>query len=140
MRMTFTLCEASARKRRSAVPGTPTMLMPRSVRRVISSTEVIPFATPSPLCGRFAIRLPGAAGFIVFLMRIGIPFATAGAIVAEWSTFAPKYESSIASSYEMFGTTKAEGTARGSALKTPSTSVQISMTVAPSAEPKIAAE
>ena len=44
------------------------------------------------------ISVPGAAGLNVFLIRIGIRFATAGAIVAECSTFAPKYDSSIASS------------------------------------------
>ena len=40
----------------------------------------------------------GPSGRNVFLIRIGMFFATAGAIAAEWSTFAPKYDSSIASS------------------------------------------
>ena len=44
------------------------------------------------------MSVPGAAGLNVFLIRIGMRLATAGAIVAEWSTFAPKYDSSIASS------------------------------------------
>ena len=73
-------------------------------------------------------------------MRIGIFFAIAGAIAAEWITFAPKYESSIASSYVICGSTNADGTTRGSALSTPLTSVQISMTDAPIAAPTIAAE
>jgi hypothetical protein len=65
--------------------------------------------------------------------------ATAGAMLDEWSTLAPKYESSIASSYVICGRTKADRTTRGSALRTPSTSVQISMADAPIAAPMIEA-
>ncbi len=44
------------------------------------------------------MSVPGAPGLNVFLITIGIRRATAGAMVAECSTFAPKYDSSIASS------------------------------------------
>ena len=113
---------------------------PRSVSSDRSPTDVMPFASaPSLSSARREINVPGAAGLNVFLIRIGIRFATAGAIVAECSTFAPKYESSIASSYVICGSTNADGTIRGSALSTPSTSVQISMSDAPTAAPTIAA-
>ena len=52
----------------------------------------------SSLARWLEISVPGADGLNVFLMRIGMRFATAGAIVAECSTLAPKYDSSIASS------------------------------------------
>ena len=38
----------------------------------------------------FKIRVPGAAGFSVFLMRIGMRFSTAGIMVDGWMTLAPK--------------------------------------------------
>ena len=90
IRMTLTLWVARALNRRSEVPGTPTMFIPRREKRAISSTELIPLATPSQFSERSEINVPGADGFRVFLMRIGMFLATAGAIVAEWSTFAPK--------------------------------------------------
>ncbi len=55
-------------------------------------------------------------------------------------TFAPKYASSIASLYDSASMTWASGTSRGSALSTPSTSVQITISPASSSEPKIDAE
>ena len=55
-------------------------------------------------------------------------------------TFAPKYASSIASLYESESITLASGTRRGSALSTPSTSVQITISSASSRSPKIDAE
>jgi len=39
---------------------------------------------------RCGCEVPGASGLNVFLMRIGMRLATAGAIVAECSTLAPK--------------------------------------------------
>src|SRR6266576_3739347 len=50
-----------------------------------------------------------------------------------WSTFAPLAESSSISSYVTAGRRRAWGTRRGSAVKTPSTSVYISQAPAPSA-------
>ena len=96
--MTLTPRAASARNSRSAVPGTPTMLRPRSVRSVRSRTELMPFARCSWPPRLREMSVPGAAGLSVFLIRIGIALATAGAIEAECSTVAPKYDSSIASS------------------------------------------
>ena len=98
IRTTLTPFDASVPNTRPATPGTPTMPGPRSVSSARSPTDVIPFASfPSSTALR-EISVPGASGLNVFLMRIGMRFATAGAIVAECSTFAPKYDSSIASS------------------------------------------
>ena len=74
-----------------------------------------------------------------------MPRATAGRIVAGWSTFAPKNASSAASAELTSGTSRAAGTTRGSAVRMPSTSVQISIAPTPrpasfSAAPKSAAE
>ena len=139
MRMTLTPRAANARNTRSATPGTPAIPGPRSVSSERFPTDVIPFASfPSSSAVR-EMRVPGAVGLNVFLIRIGMRFATAGAMAAECSTFAPKYDSSMASSYVIRGCTNADGTTRGSALRTPSTSVQISMTDAPTAAPMMAA-
>ena len=95
---TLTPLPASVPNTRPATPGTPTIPGPRSVSNASSPTDVIPFASfPSSTALR-AISVPGAAGLKVFLIRIGMRFATAGAMLAECSTLAPKYDSSIASS------------------------------------------
>ena len=139
IRTTLTPFDASVPNTRPATPGTPTMPGPRSVSSARSPTDAIPFASfPSSTALR-EMSVPGASGLNVFLMRIGMRLATAGAIVEECNTFAPKYDSSIASSYVICGSTNAAGTTRGSALSTPSTSVQISMREAPTAAPIIAA-
>src|SRR5207247_1642601 len=98
IRITLTRRCASARKRRSATPGTPTIPGPRSVSSARSPTDVIPFASFPSSSPRLEMTVPGADGLNVFLMSIGICFATAGAIVDECRTRAPKYDSSIASS------------------------------------------
>ena len=98
IRITLTRRCASARKRRSATPGTPTIPGPRSVSSARSPTDVIPFASFPSSSPRLEMTVPGADGLNVFLMTIGICFATAGAIVDECRTRAPKYDSSIASS------------------------------------------
>ena len=98
MSTTFTRRAASVRNTRSATPGTPTIPGPRSVSSARSPTDVIPFAScPSSSAVR-EMSVPGASGLNVFLIRIGMRLATAGAMVAECRTFAPKYDSSIASS------------------------------------------
>ena len=56
------------------------------------------------------------------------------------STLAPKYDSSQASLYESCFRQTASFTARGSALYTPSTSVQMEMLDAISSAPKMVAE
>ncbi len=86
------------------------------------------------------ISVPALSAANVFLIQIGMRFCTAGAIVDGWITLAPKYASSIASLYESASMTCASGTSRGSALSTPSTSVQITISPASSSEPKIEAE
>ena len=91
MRMTFTRREARVRNKRSAMPGTPTIPAPRSVSSERSPIDVMPFARPSPSALRLEeMSVPGAAGLKVFLIKMGMRLATAGAMVAEWSTFAPK--------------------------------------------------
>ena len=103
-------------------------------------------ATPSMLvmpltgCGESGsaqMSVPGFSGANVFLIQIGIRRLTAGAIVCGWITFAPKCASSIASLYESESMIVASGTRRGSALRTPSTSVQITISEASSSAPKI---
>ena len=71
------------------------------------------------------ISVPAFSGANVLRIQIGMPLRTAGAIVCGWMTLAPKYASSIASLYESESMTFASGTRRGSALSTPSTSVQM---------------
>src|SRR5712691_9205902 len=85
------------------------------------------------------MSVPGAEGLKLFLITIGIDLATAGPIASACSTFAPKHDISIASSYVICDSTNADETALGSALSTPSTSVQISIIDAPSAAPMMAA-
>src|SRR5262249_8466952 len=119
--------------------GTPTMFNPRSVNNVRLPIDVTPVAKRWPLVNFRRMVVPGAPGLRVFLIRMGIALLTAGAIVAGWSTFAPKYDIYIACSYVICGSTNAEETALGSALSTPSTSVQISIAEALIAAPMIAA-
>ena len=83
---------------------------------------------------------PGFCGANVLRIQIGMPRPTAGAIVCGWITLAPKYASSIASLYDSASMTFASGTRRGSADNTPSTSVQMWISLASSSEPKIEPE
>jgi hypothetical protein len=85
------------------------------------------------------ITVPGCAGSKVFFTRTGMPARTAGWMVLGCSTLAPKYASSAASSKDSAGMVWASGTTRGSALITPGTSVQISISSAPMAAPRMAA-
>ena len=61
----------------------------RQQRQVADRGDALAPASRRPRPGR-EISVPGASGLNVFLIRIGMRFATAGAIVAECSTFAPK--------------------------------------------------
>ena len=81
--------------------------------------------------------MPGCDALNVLRIQIGMSRATAGSIVRGCSTLAPKYASSMASSYDISSTTTASGTRRGSALSTPSTSVQMMTADASSSAPKI---
>ena len=71
---------------------------------------------------------------------MGMSRPTAGAMVCGWITFAPKYASSMASLYESESMTVASGTRRGSADSTPSTSVQMWISLASSSAPKMEPE
>jgi hypothetical protein len=104
------------------------------------SLLVIDLTARSAGARRGTTVVPANSGRKLFRTRIGMPFPIAGTIVAGCSTLAPKKASSAASAKESVGTKRASGTMRGSALITPSTSVQIWISAAPSAAPKIAAE
>mmetsp|Transcript_3691 Transcript_3691/g.14445 ORF Transcript_3691/g.14445 Transcript_3691/m.14445 type:complete len:304 (-) Transcript_3691:553-1464(-) len=84
------------------------------------------------------MSVPGWSGLYEFLMRTGSPARSAGCIDTGWSSCAPKYASSAASSYVANGTGTALRTTRGSADIMPSTSFQTwtswqSLRAAPSA-------
>ena len=71
----------------------------RSVNTVRPATDVtLPSVDVTEAAADAEINVPGDAGFSVFLMEIGIDFATAGPIEAGWSTFAPACDISSASS------------------------------------------
>ena len=139
IRMTEMPSSRSAPNSRCAVPGTPIMPAPSRLTSAMRSMLVIPLTSGSR-SERSWISVPGRSAANVFLIQIGMRFCTAGAMVAGWMTLAPKYASSIASLYESVAITCASGTSRGSALSTPSTSVQITISQASSSEPKIDAE
>src|SRR5262249_23439620 len=90
--------------------------------------------------GSAAMRVPSQEGLFVLKMCTGILRSMAGRTVLGWSTLAPKYESSAASSKETTLIRLAPATTRGSAVIKPSTSVQISIESAPSEAPIMAAE
>ena len=132
-------CSRSAPNSRWAVPGTPIMPVPSTLISAIRSMLVIPL-TGCADAGSAQMSVPGFSGANVLRIQIGMPWLTAGAMVCGWITFAPKYASSIASLYESESMIVASGTRRGSALSTPSTSVQITISAASSKAPKIEAE
>src|SRR5262249_34663480 len=90
--------------------------------------------------GSAVMRVPSHEGLLELKMCTGILRSIAGSTVLGWSTLAPKYDSSAASSKETTLIRFAEETMRGSAVINPWTSVQISIAPAPSAAPMIAAE
>ena len=129
----------SAPNRRCAVPGTPIMPAPSTFTIAMFSMLVMPL-TGSLESGFAQISEPGFCGANVLRIQIGMPRPTAGAIVCGWITLAPKYASSMASLYDSESMTLASGTRRGSADSTPSTSVQMWISLASSSEPKIEPE
>jgi hypothetical protein len=74
------------------------MVRSRSVTSVRSPTELMPWARWARSPPLREMSVPGAVGLNEFLILMGIAFATAGAIEEECSTFAPKCDSSEASS------------------------------------------
>ena len=83
---------------------------------------------------------PAFSGANVFLIQIGIRFATAGAIVCGMDHFRAEVGELHRLVMQSESMTVASGTRRGSALSTPSTSVQITISSASSRSPKIDAE
>ena len=91
--------------------------------------------TPSSINSLRRIAVPFPDGFIELSTYRGMFFFTAGSMVSGCSTFAPKCAISAASSNEIFSRYLVFCTLRGSAVRTPSTSVQISMRSASTAIP-----
>ena len=110
-----------------------------SMREERNLTSVVPRLPAIARTGRRgasnAIIVPFPSGLRELNTNTGMPRCTAGAIVAGCSTFAPNAANSAASSKLMRSMSCAPGTTRGSAVSMPSTSVQISMAVAPMAAP-----
>jgi len=108
------------------MPGTPAMPGPemfsitRAGRKEMPRTPRGGAATPSRTI------VPGCSGLKVLATRMGMARERTGAMVLGCRTLEPKKASSMASSKLTSGRGKASGTMRGSALNTPSTSVQIS--------------
>src|SRR5207245_10043013 len=73
------------------------------------------------------IRVPASSGRQMFFKTIDAPQACAGCTDRGWSAFAPKYESSAASSYESAERGNASETIFGAEVMKPPTSFQISI-------------
>ena len=121
-------------KIRLAVPGTPTipvpsMLMIEQLSMVAKpfTRALIEYLTPDSTGGLGPMVVPGWSSWKKFRRLTGMECFIAGMVDRGCSTLAPKYDISHASSYasEVRGT--AVLTLRGSALNTPSTSVQMVM-------------
>ena len=113
-----------------AKPETPTMPLPFSEINATESMEEMPLiGAPLPVVSR-VMSVPGAAGLNVFLILSGMFFASTGCTDGGYSTFAPKCDSSKASIYDSWSKTMVLRTLRGSAVIMPSTSVQISSSLA----------
>ena len=122
------------------MPGTPIMPAPSRFTSATPSMQVMPLTAIAR--GRLGAdqRARLSPARTCCGSRSGCPCSTAGAIVCGWITLAPKYASSIASLYDSESMTFASGTRRGSALSTPSTSVQMWISSASSSAPKIEPE
>ena len=72
--------------------------IPFTLIRQTLSREAIPFTDLSDTTLLVVIRVPGNDGWKVLRILISIPLFIAGSIVGKWMTFAPKWDSSIASS------------------------------------------
>ena len=100
---------ASACDSRSAIERPAGLPLLRSVRSVSPSIDTTLPAGRLPAAGVPDIRVPRPSGLKVFLTAIGIDLATAGPMVAGWSTLAPAWDISSASSYVSSGMTKVPG-------------------------------
>jgi len=116
------------------IPGPPTLMSVTS-RMAVSALTPPPMLRPSGV-----IFVPSRSGEKLLRIHTGIAACTTGFSVFGCSTFAPKYASSAASRYEITGIVRASATNRGSAVSTPSTSVQMITSSASIAAPRIVAE
>ena len=123
--------------KRSATSAPPMTLAPSRVRRDTRSTDVMPLMGISPfllrqfttfpswftslrLAHRPCMTVPANAGLKMLRTYTGMFESMHGTIALGCSTCAPKYASSIASSYLSDAMLNASGTRRGSAVYTPS--------------------
>ena len=130
MRTTLIPALESTSKNRFEIPGIPTIPGPSSDKSAILSTWLIPRTVLPFSFWFFVIKVPAASGSNVFFITMEIPFDNTGCIVGGYRTLAPKWESSIASSYEIWGIAIACFTILGFAVYIPLTSVHISNTSA----------
>src|SRR6266480_3603061 len=120
-------------------PYAPSMRVDAICSTVIPVLCAMALTAPGHTAGSAPTTVPGSSGASELQMRTGICRAVAGSIVLGCRTLAPKYASSAASAYERRGMGRAPGTTRGSAVRTPLTSVQIWISRAASAAPTSAA-
>ena len=92
--------EANVVKMRRFTPITPTIDKPVTVMRAV------PLMLEMPLIGFWSFSIcclmsvPGCLGLKVFFTRMGIFFTQTGYMVGGYTTFAPKLQSSMASTYD----------------------------------------
>ena len=89
---------------------------------------------------RPSITVPGNVGLKMLRTYTGMLASMHGSIALGWRTCAPKYASSIASSYLSDAIGKASGTRRGSAVYTPSVFFHIVTRLAAMSLAKMVAE
>lgn len=83
-------CSATAENSLAAIPGTPSIPRPSTVRRLRPLMEVMALTRAPLLWGWSTIRVEGPSGLNVFLIRMEIFRSTAGRMVLGWITLAPK--------------------------------------------------
>ena len=93
-----------------------------------------------PCAATARMMVPASPGLCEFSTATGMSCSTAGSRVAGCSTFAPKQASSVASWKLISSIRCAFGQIRGSVVRMPLTSVQISIRSTDSAAPMMAAE
>mmetsp|Transcript_39217 Transcript_39217/g.94378 ORF Transcript_39217/g.94378 Transcript_39217/m.94378 type:complete len:292 (+) Transcript_39217:1359-2234(+) len=142
---------------RSATSAPPITLAPSSVRRDTASTDVMPLMGISPLLlfqfltfpSLFAslkleqrpwMTVPSNPGLKIFRTYTGMFESMHGTIALGCRTWAPKYASSMASSYLREDMLKASGTRRGSAVYTPSVFFHMVTRAEPTSFAKMVAE
>src|SRR5439155_731855 len=121
---TETPSAATVSKTRAAMPGTPDIPAPSTVIRPRPPSDVVALTMlPSVASASEVIVVPANDASKVLRIGTGMRASIAGSTVRGWMTFAPKNDSSCASSYDTRSSGRAPGTLRGSALMMPFTSV-----------------